>query len=390
MNESQRVQLDILQEFSRVIDAEGLTWFAMFGTLLGASRQGGFIPWDTDVDVAMPRAEYDKLRTRPEIFREPYFLQTTANDPGAAPRFMRLMRTDTAYINDFPGFPDRLTRGGRMGIYMDIIPLDTVPDIAAAQGMQNAACKLNMQMLGSAGFDENDENEWLERCCYDLAGIPGQYAAFAELFEKSCSQFSSGRYYAMPVLHGERGFRVYDRKWFADTAEMDFEGMRLPVPAEWEKVLLVSYPEGLHEREAKYRSTQPVQGRILDTHRSYRRYTGRYTDMLDGIEGKKVFIFGAGDSLRIWLERYGAGLNVVCAFDNSASKWGATAYGVPVRSPAELPGLIDADSRLIIASIYYNEIGKQLDGMNIREYFVFIDGWKYRRAEINRAGVQNR
>lgn len=389
MNELQQVQLDILKEFSRVTGAGGLTWFAMFGTLLGASRHGGFIPWDTDVDVVMPRPEYDRLRARPELFGEPYFLQTTANDPGAAPRFMRLMRTDTAYINDFHDFPSQLTRCGRMGIFMDIIPLDTAPDTAAAQGMQCAASTLNLQMLGSAAFDENDENEGLERRCYELGGIRGQYAAFAELFEKSCSQFSSGRYYAMPVLGGERGFRVYDRKWFADTAEMNFEGMRLPVPAEWEKALLVAYPEGLYEREAKYRSTQPVQGRILDTRRSYRSYTGRYTDMLDGIEGKKVFVFGAGDSLRIWLERYGEGLDVACAFDNSALKWGTTAYGVPVRSPAELPGLVDDGSRLIIASIYHKEIGKQLDDMNMRDYFVFIDGWKYRRAGTNHAGVRN-
>ena len=116
---------------------------------------------------------------------------------------------------------------------------------------------------------------------------------------------------------------------------------------------------------------------MIDTQRSYKEYTRRYADALAGIGGKKVFFFGASGSLQIWLERYGEGLNVICAFDNSKSKWGGVAHGVPVRSPDDLPGLIDKDSRLIITSMYHKEIGEQLDDMGISDYFVFIDGWNY-------------
>jgi lipopolysaccharide cholinephosphotransferase len=101
--------------------------------------------------------------------------------------------------------------------------------------------------------------------------------------------------------------------------------------------------------------------------------------MLKGIEGKRVYIFGAGDSLRIWIERYSQGLDVICAFDNSKSKWGTSAYGIPIRSPDELPALIDENSRLIVASVYRKEIGIQLDNMGIKDYFVFVDGWNYRK-----------
>jgi lipopolysaccharide cholinephosphotransferase len=250
--------------------------------------------------------------------------------------------------------------------------------------VQGAAHKIHLQMLSSAAFDESvgeEVSDGKEHYCYELAGLPGHYGVFAACFEKMCASFSSGRYYAMPVLYGERGFRVYDRQWFAGGAEMEFEGLKIPVPAGWKEALVVSYPEGVYERERQYRPAPPLTERIIDTRRSYRLYTRRYTDALTGgIGGKKVFLFGAGDSLRIWLERYGAGLNVICAFDNAESKWGTNAYGVPVRSPAELPGLLDGNSRLIIASIYHKEISKQLDAMHIRDYFIFIDGWNYRRG----------
>ena len=51
LHELQKVELDILSEFSRVAEWEKLTWFVMFGTLLGTVRQKGFIPWDDDIDT---------------------------------------------------------------------------------------------------------------------------------------------------------------------------------------------------------------------------------------------------------------------------------------------------------------------------------------------------
>ena len=384
MNNLQAVQLDILKEFSQIAERENLKWFAMFGTLLGAARNQCFIPDDDDIDIAMPRADYDRLRATPEMFHEPYFLQTPQNDPAATPRYIKLRRSDTTYITNYPS---GYTRGGHMGIYIDVFPLDTVPDVVAAQRVQRAARIIHNQMLSSAAFDESasddisdfDMSDFKEEYCYSHAGLPGHYGLFADLYEKMCTSFTKGHYYAIPVLTGERGTYVYDREWFDDSVEMMFEGLKIPVPRGWKEALLVSYPGGLHERRTIYRPIKQAEDRIIDTERSYKEYTRRYTDALKNIAGKKVYFFGAGDSFRIWLERFGQGLDVVCTFDNSPSKWGKTAYGVPVRCPDELPELLNDESRLIIASIYYKEIIEQLDNMGIKDYYVFIDGWDYRK-----------
>jgi len=375
------VQLDILRKFIHVAQREDLKWFAMFGTLLGAARHGGIIPWDDDIDIAMPRSEYDRLRNNTQWFEEPYFLQSPQNDPGAQTRFMKLRRSDTAAIPI--DFPDIFTPGGHMGICIEIIPLDTVPDIVVAQRLQNLVLGYNRQIYASAALEEcgfEEISRYKEKACLKMGGVPefGFKDFFAELYEKACASFPVGPYYAMPVLKDDYGRRVYDKEWFKESVSMDFEGIKISVPVGWKETLVASYPEGLYEPDLRYNKREPDEEFIFDTKRSYKEYTRRYTDMMSGVDGKNIYIFGAGDSLRIWLERYGRELDVVCAFDNSKKKWGTDAYGLSVRNPAELPEIIGDNSRLIIASIYHKEIGAQLERMGIEDFYIFIDGWNYR------------
>ncbi|MEG1049926.1 MAG: LicD family protein [Oscillospiraceae bacterium] len=61
LKEIQRIELDILKKVHTIAVNNGLTYYAMGGTLLGAVRHGGFIPWDDDVDIMVPRPEYDRF-----------------------------------------------------------------------------------------------------------------------------------------------------------------------------------------------------------------------------------------------------------------------------------------------------------------------------------------
>ena len=61
LEELRTVQLGVLVEFDRICRANALTYYLAYGTLLGAVRHGGYIPWDDDIDVMMPRGDYDRL-----------------------------------------------------------------------------------------------------------------------------------------------------------------------------------------------------------------------------------------------------------------------------------------------------------------------------------------
>ena len=90
------VELDLLAEFDRVCKKHGLTYFAFGGTLLGAVRHQGFIPWDDDIDVVMFREDYRRLtQIAAEEFRHPYFFQTPFTDCGLVMGGSRLRNSNT-------------------------------------------------------------------------------------------------------------------------------------------------------------------------------------------------------------------------------------------------------------------------------------------------------
>ena len=94
------VMLDLLAEFDRVCKKNNLNYQASWGTLLGAVRHKGYIPWDDDMDVQMFREDYDKLCTiGPSEFRHPYFFQSKITDPGAGSFFCILRNSETTALS---------------------------------------------------------------------------------------------------------------------------------------------------------------------------------------------------------------------------------------------------------------------------------------------------
>lgn len=117
-------ELDLLRVFMSVCDELGLQYFIVQGTLLGAVRHGGFIPWDDDIDVGMLRKDYDILMSKGQTLLPPgYFLQTHENDPGYIHGFGKLRNSNTAFVETTCRY-----RKMNHGIFIDIFPFDFYPD----------------------------------------------------------------------------------------------------------------------------------------------------------------------------------------------------------------------------------------------------------------------
>jgi len=118
------VMLDLTEEFRRVCDKYDLEWYAMFGTLLGAVRHNGFIPWDNDMDFIMPRKDFQKLcEIGEKEFKSPYYFKTPVTEQGR-------------YYQHFAKIGNELTtgeseqewlQGTKSGIFIDIFILDDFP-----------------------------------------------------------------------------------------------------------------------------------------------------------------------------------------------------------------------------------------------------------------------
>ena len=121
------VQMDLLQYLLDVCNKHGLRIYADGGTLLGAIRHKGYIPWDDDIDMVMLREDYDRLMALADEFEHPYFLQNVYTDSHYTHRHAQVRNSDTACWGvDQKGCTDKYNQG----IFIDIFPADILPTTA--------------------------------------------------------------------------------------------------------------------------------------------------------------------------------------------------------------------------------------------------------------------
>lgn len=119
------VELDLLCEFMRVCEKYQLRWFISYGSLIGTIRHHGFIPWDNDIDINMPREDFRKLCGVAENeFLYPYFLQTPISEQGRYfTNMCKFCNSETTGASE-----QEWLQGINGGLYLDIFILDDIPD----------------------------------------------------------------------------------------------------------------------------------------------------------------------------------------------------------------------------------------------------------------------
>lgn len=140
-----QAQLIIMDEIHRICIENNITYYIIGGTALGAKRHGGFIPWDIDIDIAMPRSDYDRFKRACDIqlndkFRYKDFENTPAyNHPHAivTMKNTKLIHKKMRYNNNEPEWE----------IYVDIFPLDNAPDDEKRRIKQDKTIQKNKKQI---------------------------------------------------------------------------------------------------------------------------------------------------------------------------------------------------------------------------------------------------
>lgn len=119
----QLTELDVLRAVRAACDALGVEYFLDSGTLLGAVRHGGFIPWDDDIDVGMRRADFERfLSGAADALPAGYSLHTFDNTPGFAGMFAKVYKDGTSFET-----AETREAGCPQGIFVDVFPYDDLP-----------------------------------------------------------------------------------------------------------------------------------------------------------------------------------------------------------------------------------------------------------------------
>jgi lipopolysaccharide cholinephosphotransferase len=363
------VSLDLLEKFTAVCNKHKLRHYAVFGTLLGAVRHKGFIPWDDDIDMAMPRSDFELLeKAAPEEFGFPYFFQTATTDPRHFTGVARLRNSNTTHI-----CPNERYQRGNRGCYIDIIVLDPMHENAVKRKWQCERAKLLRKLL-ICKHNYYDHYVYLMPKKLRLTQLISKafsHDTLTKRYEKSnqCCYKKYTRYIGNPS-----GGYYFDKAVFADTINMEFEHLTIPVPAGYGEFIKtvwgsVELPED-GERKPRHGGTVDVGTPYTDG-----RYN-RHMNTFKGITNEKILLFGAGRNACRYIKRHGKRFPPVCIFDNDPQKWGTTINGIPVGNPKDLPGMAGG-ARIIIASVYRREISEQLEKMGLCEYYIYDEGKKY-------------
>ncbi len=296
MKRAWAAQLEVLDDIDKVCKKYNIEYFAEWGTLLGAIRHGGFVPWDDDLDICMKREDYDKFsKVAPEELKEFYrvFNFEHCNDDECCDNYLtrvfagNRIRTDQKFMEKFHGFP--YIAG------IDIFPLDymaptekedrlMVKELAVISSLAMSVDELNqderkeyLRDIEKIYHVQFDYNRPLSTQLYQLADKLG-----ARCKEKDAT------YITAMALHSITGYKI-PKEHYAEAVWLPFENTQIPIPVGYDAILKIKYGDYMRPVRDGSSHDYPFfdRQRVIyeENHEPlFKTYQFNPTDMTDGEE----------------------------------------------------------------------------------------------------------
>lgn len=248
-------ELEVLNEIARVCEKYGLTWYMAFGSLLGAVRHQGFVPWDDDMDIWLKREDYMQLLAiLPGELPEGYIVKSPLLESWYPEYHSCVVNSDSISIE-----PEHLQKfhGCPFIVGIDIFPMEYLDEKdksmkmplfqAARQGavmIKNGEINHELQEILSllekqwdvtidrSGLRENASKEERGELAAGLWGLANEIV----MWDNKSKTDKLAMYLDYVKYH-----KFYETKWFEDVKWFSFEGFQVPVPGEYDKILRATY-----------------------------------------------------------------------------------------------------------------------------------------------------
>lgn len=234
----QLLQVEMLREIDRICKKNGIKYSIIAGTLLGAVRHRGFIPWDDDADVTMLRSEYEKfiIACEKDLDKEKYFLQNSDTDEFYRWGYAKLRLNGTKYI-----------RYGQenikchSGVSIDIFPLDNVPDGKIQRIFHKFHCFIIRKFLWSKAGMKSEKSRFKRVLFTIMSWVPKKtiFSHFEKFYKKNNKNDTElVRVITFPTPPKTYG---YYKKWYKNLSEIEFEGYTFSALKDKEEYLSFRY-----------------------------------------------------------------------------------------------------------------------------------------------------
>ena len=261
----QQALLVLLREFDRVCKQLGIPYVLFSGTLLGAVRHRGFIPWDDDLDILMMREDYDRFMEQADavLDRNKFFLQKEFSEHWPL-CFSKLRLNHTACLEKYHPRDPQV----HQGIYIDLFPCDRACSTAWGRKMQFYASKVVIaKALWKRGYETASKKKKIVMgVCRWLPNSP-----FLRLVQGGSRR--SGMVHTFFAAASKYEKNIYLQDLFAETIEAPFEDGSYPIPKRYDEILRILYGDYMklptpEERKVKKHAV------LIDLNNSYEKYLG--------------------------------------------------------------------------------------------------------------------
>lgn len=249
MKRAWAAKLELLQIIIDICHSHNLTYFAAYGTLLGAVRHKGFIPWDDDIDIMLKRADYNQLlqvlpKELPAGFAlaglyskdSAFFLPTYQSLVVTIPSFWSL----SDYMERFHGFPYR-------GMGIDIFPLDNYPDDANAGQVQTYLIqKIALTVQNWSTYDSQTKTQQLAEleslCNVSISLGDHTLQQLLQLQDSIRTLYSDAESHYLAYDDAWiLGKAPINKDWYCDVISVPFENISIDIPKHYDELLTYAY-----------------------------------------------------------------------------------------------------------------------------------------------------
>lgn len=236
--EVQLASLEVLKKIDEICTQEGIRYWVMYGTLIGAIRHHGFIPWDDDLDIAMPRPDYERFlawcrdhadEMRPLVALDGY-------RQGLPFLITRISDTTYKMVGEFSSAAPEL------GAFVDVYPIDGCGNTQAEAFRTKAKCFRALSTFNKAmNYHQLDDFSWKNPLRDIRSFLLGSPSRHAEHLQAKCMEHSyeASKYVSCPLWQSSNA--VWPRSQCDEIVYADFEDLKVPIPSGYNCLLTVIY-----------------------------------------------------------------------------------------------------------------------------------------------------